>query len=86
MSHRILNVNVSLKSINQPQLCELMLESMTRDDRESLLIVTSTQRISVSSKLLQIFSPLYRDILWDIPSRDTDPVTVTLKLFMFKTS
>ena len=54
MSH----VNVSLESINQPQLCEELLEAMIRDDRDSLLIVTSTQRLSVSSKLLQIFSPL----------------------------
>ena len=78
MSHRILNVNVSLQSINQPQLCEEMLEAMTRDDRDSLLIVTSTQKISVSSKMLQIFSPLYRDILRDIPIKDGEPVTMIL--------
>ena len=78
MSHRILNVNVSLQSINQPQLCEQMLDAMTRDDRDSLLMVTSTQRISISSKLLQIFSPLYRDILRDIPSKDNDPVTLII--------
>ena len=66
MSHQILKVNVSLQSISQPQLCGQMLELMTRDDRDGLLIVTSTQRISVSSKLLQIFSPLYRDMLQDI--------------------
>ena len=42
MSHQILKVNVSLQSINQPQLCEQMLELMTRDDGGSLLIVTST--------------------------------------------
>ena len=53
-----------------------MLEAMTRDDRNSLLMVTSTQMISVSSKLLQVFSPLYRDILRDIPSKDNDPVTL----------
>jgi len=78
MSHRILNVNVSLQSINQPQLCEQMLDAMTRDDRDSLLVVTSTQRVSISSKLLQIFSPFYRSILEDIPSRDGDPVTVII--------
>ena len=78
MSHRILNVNVSLQSINQPQLCEEMLEAMTRDDRDSLLIVTSTKKISVSSKMLQIFSPLYRDILRDIPIKDGEPVTMIL--------
>ena len=78
MSHRILNVNVSLQSINQPQLCEQMLDAMTRDDRDSLLVVTSTQRVSISSKLLQIFSPLYRGILQDIPIRDGDPVTVII--------
>ena len=33
---------------------------LTRDDMDSLLIVSSTQRILVSSKLLQIFSPFYR--------------------------
>ena len=74
MFNRIL----SLQSINQPQLCEQMLEAMTRDDRDSLLMVTSTQRISMSSKLLQIFSPLYRDILRDIPSKDIDPVTLII--------
>ena len=65
MSNRILNVNVSLQSVNQPQFYEQMLEAMTmtRDDRDSFLIVTSTQRISVSSKILQVFSPLFRDIL-----------------------
>ena len=78
MSHQILKVNVSLQSISQPQLCEQMLELMTRDDRDSILIVTSTQRISVSSKLLQIFSPLYRDMLRDIPSSDKNPVTMFL--------
>ena len=74
------DVNVSLQSMNQPQLCEQMLEAMTRDDRDSLLIVTSTQRLSVSSKLLQIFSPLYRDILRDIPGigSNSDPVTLIL--------
>ena len=77
MSHQILKVNVSLQSISQPQLCEQMLELMTRDDRDGLLIMTSTQRISVSSKLLQIFSPLYRDMLRDISSRD-GPVTMFL--------
>ena len=78
MSHRILNVNVSLQSINQPQLCEQMLDAMTQDDRDSLQIVTSTQKISISSKLLQIFSPLYRDILRDIPIKDSEPVTMML--------
>ena len=78
MSHRNLNVNVSLQSINQPQLCEEMLEAMTRDDRDSLQIVTSTQNISVSSKMLQIFSLLYRDILRDIPIKDSEPVTMIL--------
>ena len=83
MSHQILKVNVSLhlQSINQPQLCEQMLELMTRDDKDSLLIVTSTQRISISSKLLQIFSPLYRDMLRDIPSSDNNPVTLFLPDF-----
>ena len=74
MSHRILN----LQSINQLQLCEEMLEAMARDDRDSLQIVTSTQNISISSKLLQIFSPLYRDIFRDIPIKDSDPVTMIL--------
>ena len=76
MSHRILN----LQSINQLQLCEEMLEAMARDDRDSLQIVTSTQNISISSKLLQIFSPLYRDILRGIPIKikDSDPVTMIL--------
>ena len=78
MSHRILNVNVSLQSINQPQFCQQMLETMTRDDSDSLLIVTSTQRISVSSKLLQFFSPLYRDILRDIPSKDYELATLII--------
>ena len=78
MSHRILNVNVSLQSINQPQLCEQMLDIMTRDDKDTLLVVTSTQRISISSKLLQIFSPLYRDILRDIPSTDRSQVTIII--------
>jgi len=77
MSRQILKVNVSLQSLSQPQLCGQMLELMTREDRDGLLIVTSTQRISVSSKLLQIFSPLYRDMLRDIPSSD-DPVTMFL--------
>jgi len=81
MSHQILKVNVSLQSISQPQLCEQMLELMTRDDRGGLLIVTSTQRISVSSKLLQIFSPLYRDMLRDIPSSDNNSVTMFLPDF-----
>ena len=71
-------MNVSLQSINQPQLCEEMLEAMTRDDRDSLLIVTSTKKISVSSKMLQIFSLLYRDILRDIPIKDSEPVTMIL--------
>jgi len=78
MSHQILKVNVSFQSISQPQLCEQMLELMTRDDRDGLLIVTPTQRISVSSKLLQLFSPLYRDMLRDIPSSDKNPVTMFL--------
>jgi len=77
MSHQILKVSVSLQSLSQPQLCGQMLELMTRDDRDGLLVVTSTQRISVSSKLLQIFSPLYRDMLRDIPSSD-NPVTMFL--------
>ena len=74
-------MNVSLQSINQPQLCEQMLDSMTRDDMGSLLIVTSTQSISVSSKLLQIFSPLYRDMLRDIPRADSNPVTIFIPDF-----
>ena len=79
MSNRILNVNVSLQSVNQPQFCEEMLEAMTRDDRDSFLIVTSTQRISVSSKILQVFSPLFRDILrGDIPIKDSESVTMIL--------
>ena len=46
MSHSI--VNVSLQSMNQSNLCEQVLETMTRDDMDSLLIVTSTYRVSVS--------------------------------------
>merc|ERR1719452_317369 len=51
---------------------------MTRDERDGLQIVTSTQRISVSSKLLRLFSPLYRDILRDIPISDNNSVTMFL--------
>ena len=58
-----------------------MLKTMTRDDMDSLLIVSSTQRISVSSKLLQIFSPFYRDMMRDIPSSDNNPVTIFLPDF-----
>lgn len=70
-----------LQSINQPHLCEQMLDLMTRDDRESLQIVTSTQRISISRKLLQIFSPLYRDMLRDIPRSDNNPVILIIPDF-----
>jgi len=51
---------------------------MTRDDMDGLLIVTSNKRISISSKLLQIFSPLYRDILRDIDFKDNSPVTMVI--------
>ena len=81
MSNLNLKMNVSLQSINQPQLCEQMLETMIRDDRGSLLIVSSTQKISVSSKILQIFSPLYRDMLRDVPSLDNNPMTIFLPDF-----
>ena len=78
VSHRILNMNASLRSFNQPQLCKQMLDVMTRDDMDGLLIVTSNKRISISSKLLQIFSPLYRDILRDIDIKDNGPVTMII--------
>ena len=71
-------MNVSLQSLNQPQLCKQMLDVMTRDDMDGLLIVTSNKRISISSKLLQIFSPLYRDILRDIDIKDAGPVTMII--------
>ena len=76
MSHS--SVNVSLQSLSHSNFCEQMLEAMTRDDMDSLLIVTSSHRISVSGKLLQIFSPLYRDILRDIPSNDNNQVTMII--------
>ena len=61
-------INCHLQSIHQPQLYEHMLETMTQDDTGSLLLVTSSEKISLSSKLLQTISPLYRDIIRDVGS------------------
>ena len=61
-------MNCHLQSIHQPQLYEHMLETMTQDDTGSLLLVTSSEKISLSSKLLQTISPLYRDIIRDVGS------------------
>ena len=72
---------VHLQSNNQTRFYEEMLHTLTRGDRKSLIIVTSSQRISISSKLLQIFSPLYSDIFKDISSRDSDPVTMIVPDF-----
>ena len=75
-----------------------MLETLTltRDDADSLLLVTASERISLSSKLLLILSPLYRDIIRDVGSDiraqqvtiiipDTEAVTVQSLLALLTT-
>ena len=69
--------HLKLKSNCQPQFCEAMLETLTQDDTGSLLIVTSSETISISSKFLQILSPLYRDIIRDV-GRDISEQQVTM--------
>ena len=65
-------MTVIFQSHHQFQFCDRILRSLEEDDGDSLLVATSSQEDSLASlKMIQIFSPLLRNIMEDLPLSST---------------
>lgn len=62
-------MTVIFQSHHQFEFCDRILRNFAEDDGDSLLVATSSQEVSLASlKMLQIFSPLLREIVETLPS------------------
>ena len=65
-------MTVIFQSHHQFEFCDKILRSFAEDDGDSLLVATSSQEVSLASlKMMQIFSPLLREIVKTLPSTST---------------
>ena len=48
---------------HQPQLLEMILGKIAEEETGRLIILTSDGRVNLSGKVIQIFSPLFRDLM-----------------------
>ena len=71
-------MSVLLNNKHQVDFCKSILGRIVKEDEGSLLIMTQTGFSTSSRKLLQIFSPVLKDILGDGSSLGPQPVTVIL--------
>ena len=70
-------MTVIFQSHHQFEFCDKILRSFAEDDGESLLVATSSQEVSLASlKMLQIFSPLLREIVETLPSTSTPHILI----------
>ena len=64
------------------QMCIQMTERMSEEDAGTLVVITSDQKISMSTKVMQMFSPMFRDLVADTSSvggsDKKEPTTVIL--------
>ena len=71
-------MTVIFQSHHQFEFCDKILRSLSEDDGDSLMVVTSSQEVSLASlKMVQIFSPLMRKIVETLPSTST-PLTLII--------
>ena len=71
-------MTVIFQSHHQFEFCDRILRGLEEDDGDSLMVATSSQEVSLASlKMLQLFSPLVRDIVMTFPS-STSPLTLIL--------
>ena len=73
-------MSVLLSNQHQVDFCKTILGRIVKEDEGSLLIMTQTGFSISSRKLLQIFSPVLKDILGDGSSLGLGPEPVTLIL------
>ena len=71
-------MSVLLSNQDQVDFCKTILGRIVKEDEGSLLIMTQTGFSISSRKLLQIFSPVLKDILGDGSSLGPEPVTLIL--------
>ena len=73
-------MTVIFQSHHQFEFCDRILQSWSEDDCDSLFVFTSSPEASLASlKLLQLFSPLVRDIVKELPSSSAaSPLTIIM--------
>ena len=73
-------MTVIFQSHHQFEFCDRILQSWSEDDCDSLFVFTSSPEASLASlKLLQLFSPLVRDIVKELPSTSSvSPLTIIM--------
>ena len=65
-------MTVIFQSHHQFEFCDRILRGLADDDGDSLLVATSSEEVSLASlKVLQLFSPLVRDIVEQLPLSPT---------------
>ena len=61
-------MTVIFQSHHQFEFCDRILRGLAEDDGDSLLVATSSEEVSLASlKMLQLFSPMVRDIVRELP-------------------
>jgi len=74
-------MTVIFQSHHQLDFCDRILRSLEEDDGDSLVVATSSPELSLASlKLLQLFSPLVREIVKTLPSMPSAASPLTLIL------
>ena len=68
-------MNVTLEAVSQAGRCAAWLEALAGDEAR-VRVVTSSGAVTLSSKLLQLFSPLVRETIASVPSQE--PVVIII--------
>ena len=59
------SMTLTLSYQHHSQMCVTMTERISEEDEGTLVIITSDQTITMSSKVMQMFSPLVRGLVTD---------------------
>ena len=68
-------MNVTLEAVSQAGRCAAWLEALAGDEAR-VRVVTSSGAVTLSSKLLQLFSPLARETIARVPTQE--PVVIII--------
>ena len=68
-------MNVTLEAVSQAGRCAAWLEALAGDEAR-VRVVTSSGAVTLSSKLLQLFSPLVRETIASVPTQE--PVVIII--------
>ena len=75
-------MTLTLSYQHHSQMCVMMTERTSEEDKGSLVVIFTDRRITMSSKVMQMFSPLFRGLVADTSgvggSDKKDPMTVIL--------